>query len=128
LVTERTGPLFEVSTIQGKEVVMSPHVKVKAARCTHGTPEVFIFIGSNADNNTIYADDQEQVDKHSQVTFFAGSPCTLYFKTNNPVFPQDKYPLTKGSNPLKPSGSGSTPYSINTPPPPIETGPILVVP
>ena len=103
-------------------------VKVKAAECSHPRRDVFIVIGSNADHNLIYAENEEHVS--NSVTFFACDPCTLYFE-NTELFPQKKYDLDQGSNRLQTKGSsGRTRYSINQPffESSSKIGPIIVVP
>lgn len=99
------------------------HVKTRAARCSHDKEEVFIFIGSNADKNTIYAGNREHVP--SKVTFFASSPCTLFFEEGTKVFARDKFSLALGSKTLTPTGQGKTFYAINDRP---HSGPKIVVP
>jgi hypothetical protein len=103
------------------------HVKVKAARCPHKPEDVFIVIGSNADHNQIYADNEETVP--GSVTFFACDSCTLNFDSTN-VFPKRTNELHQGSNTLKPKGKGKTTYAINQPAPELSAriGPIIVVP
>ncbi len=95
---------------------------MKAARCKKDK-EVFIFIDKMHET---YADQEEHVP--DEVNFFAGAPCTLYFEPKNKVFAKDQYSLVEGDNWIKPNGTGSVAYSIDTPAVPTKGGPIIVVP
>jgi hypothetical protein len=105
-------------------VVGQAHRVIPAGRCRHQDADVFIFIGSTADNNTIYAGLKEEVKLKGWVTFYASEDCTLHFDNKN-VFGENLYPLKSGSNPLQTVERGDTSYAINHSP---RSGPIIHVP